>query len=46
MQIYYFPIKSPSPLHPVFAGVGHLAFLPIFTEQLGMASDPDNFHYV
>lgn len=22
MQIYYFPIKSPSPLHPVFAGVG------------------------
>lgn len=32
MQIYYFPIKSPSPLHPVFAGVG-LAFAPVLPEE-------------
>lgn len=32
MQIYYFPIKSPSPLHPVFAGVG-LAGVVVVPEE-------------
>lgn len=32
MQIYYFPIKSPSPLHSVFAGVG-LAGVVVVPEE-------------
>ena len=35
-QIYYFPIKSPSPLHPVFAGVGLAGVVVVPEEERGL----------